>query len=248
MTSVDNEVFQYKDQTGEIIHLTPGKVVCVGRNYAEHAKELGNTVPGTPLLFIKPATAVVDLEPGFKMPVTLSGIGAACHFETEISVLIGHRLISSLRGGGQHSTAAIENAIAGYGLALDLTFRELQNQLKAKGHPWEIAKGFDGACPMGRFYTGKVKPDDLGLQCTINGEVRQYGFAGEMMLGIVDLIKLITQHFTLEPGDVVLSGTPAGVGPLVQGDRFQLNLLARDKASQQGVVSALLKYNSRVVN
>lgn len=124
----------------------------------------------------------------------------------------------------------------------------MQNQLKAKGHPWEIAKGFDGACPMGRFYTDELKPDDLGLQCSINGEVRQYGFASEMMLGIVDLIKLITQHFTLEPGDVVLTGTPAGVGPLDQGDILQLNLLARDKRDQQGVVSELVKYNSRVEN
>lgn len=236
---MDSKIFQYKDHCGEIMDLTPGKVVCVGRNYAEHAKELGNSVPETPLLFIKPKTAMVNLEPEFKIPLT----NMHCHFETEIAVLIGKQLTSFIRNAGTYTEIEIKNAIAGYGVALDLTFRELQNKLKAKGHPWEIAKSFDGACPMGAFYTGPLNPNEAGLECSVNNEKRQGGFAIEMLVGIVDLIKLITRHFTLEPGDVVLTGTPAGVGPLIPGDKFQFKLLNKNN---HGIVSELVKYNSLV--
>lgn len=243
MTKAGGKLFQYKDHTGKILKLLPGKVVCVGRNYLEHVKELGNRVPDTPLLFIKPNTAIVDLEPGFELPA----VAGPCHFETEIAVLIGQQLVSEQRRGLQQreQSVEIENAIAGYGIALDLTLRELQNQLKAKGHPWEIAKSFDGACPMGCFFTAKISPGELGLQCCVNGEIRQYGFASEMMVGIVDLIQLITQHFTLQVGDVVLTGTPAGVGSLVVGDNLHLKLLTKDHS---GAVVELVEYNSRVEN
>ena len=234
-----SKTFQFKNHCGEILNFPPGKVVCVGRNYAEHAKELGNPVPDTPLFFIKPKTALVNLEPEFKIPLT----NEHCHFETEISVLIGKQLNSVIGNGATHSNIEIENAIAGYGIALDLTLRELQNELKAKGHPWEIAKSFDGACPMGVFYTGQIKPSEPGLECLINNEVRQGGFAVDMVVGIIDLIKLITRHFTLEPGDVVLTGTPAGVGPLISGDRLQFKLLNKN---HDGIVSELIKYNSLV--
>ena len=236
---MDSKIFQYKDHCGEVLDLTPGKVVCVGRNYAEHAKELGNLVPKTPLLFIKPKTAIVNLEPEFKIPST----NELCHFETEIAVLIGKQLTSSIRTSRPNSEIEIKNAIAGYGIALDLTFRELQNKLKAKGHPWEIAKSFDGACPVGAFYTGPLKSNEPGLECLVNNEVRQRGFAVEMVVGIVELIKLIARHFTLEPGDVVLTGTPAGVGPLIHGDRLQFKLLNKNN---HGIVSELVKYNSLV--
>ena len=236
---MDSKTFQYKDHCGEILGFPPGKVVCVGRNYAEHAKELGNPVPDTPLFFIKPKTAIVNLEPEFKIPLT----NEPCHFETEITVLIGKQLESTILNGTHHSDIDIKNAIAGYGIALDLTLREIQNELKAKGHPWEIAKSFDGACPMGAFYTGQLKPNEAGLECSVNNEVRQRGFAIEMVVGIVDLIKLITRHFTLEPGDVVMTGTPAGVGSLMSGDRLEFKLLNK---SHDGIVSELVKYNSLV--
>jgi len=241
LTKTCSAQFSFKDHNGCTLDLPPGKVVCVGRNYAEHAKELGNPVPKTPLFFIKPKTAIVDLEPEFKMPLT----SEPCHFETEIAVLIGKQLKSSICNEVSRSDTEIENAIAGYGIALDLTLRQLQNKLKAKGHPWEIAKSFDGACPMGAFYTGKLKPNEAGLECSVNEEVRQRGFAIEMIVGIVDLLKLITQYFTLEPGDVVMTGTPAGVGPLIFGDKFECKLLSK---SHDGNVSELVKYNSLVKN
>ena len=219
--------------------LPVGKIVCVGRNYAEHARELGNEVPDEPLLFIKPGTALVDLEPGFKIP---SSFGA-CHFETEIAVLIAKPLVSSIYNKLEITDQEIESSIAGFGIALDLTLRDLQNKLKAKSHPWEIAKGFDGSCPVGRFYTNSIRMNDLGLKCIINKEVRQSGFAIDMKVHIHDLIRHITGYFTLEPGDVVLTGTPEGVGALNRNDEIQFELLSKN---QQGIVSKLVEYGSKV--
>src|SRR5690606_22630637 len=146
--------------------LAMGKVVCVGRNYAEHARELNNPVPSEPLLFIKPSTSVVPLAEGFRLP---SGRGAV-HYETEIALLIGAPL------SGIVSPADAAAAISGVGLALDLTLRELHDQLKTKGHPWERAKAFDAACPLPRFVRPEQAPalNDIPLQLTINGELRQH--------------------------------------------------------------------------
>lgn len=218
--------------------LPRGKVVCVGRNYAEHARELGNEVPDKPLLFIKPGTALVDLEPGFNIPSS-----SGCHFETEIAVLIAKPLSSTIHSKSELGDREIESSIAGFGLALDLTLRDLQNKLKAKGHPWEIAKGFDGACPVGRFYTNPVRMSDLGLKCMVNKDVRQSGFARNMIVSIQDLIRQIAASFTLEAGDLVLTGTPEGVGALNKGDELQLELVSKN---QEAKISKLVEYNCKV--
>lgn len=193
-----------------------GKVVCVGRNYAEHARELNNPVPSEPLLFIKPATAVVPLADPIRLP---TGRGAV-HYETEIALLIGAPL------SGLVSAEEASAAIAGVGLALDLTLRELQEQLKTKGHPWERAKAFDGACPLSFFAPIDQAPalNDLPLQLHLNGELRQQGNSAEMITPIIALLQHITGIFTLLPGDVVLTGTPAGVGVLQPGDQLQLGI------------------------
>src|SRR5690606_9849840 len=205
---------QYTDRTP--INLTMGKVVCVGRNYAEHARELNNPVPSEPLLFIKPATAVVPLADGFQLP---NGRGAV-HYETEIALLIGAPL------SGTVSPADAAGAIAGIGLALDLTLRELQDQLKAKGHPWARAKAFDGACPLSPFLPPDAVPalDSIGLQLRINGALRPDGSSAEMLTHIVTLLHHIAGIFTLLPGDVVRTGTPAGVGVLQPGDELALEI------------------------
>lgn len=190
-----------------------GKIVCVGRNYAEHARELNNPVPETPLLFIKPATSVVPLEGGFD----LGGGGESVHYETELALLIG----SPLRQADSESDCRA--AVVGLGLALDLTLRDVQSALKAKGHPWEIAKGFDGACPLSAFMAVPERPlEALEFTLALNGVPRQHGRVCDMLTSPLALLAYISRHFTLCPGDVVLTGTPAGVGPLARGDRLSL--------------------------
>ncbi|MAY07015.1 MAG: isomerase/hydrolase [Pseudomonadales bacterium] len=206
--------YQHQYVDGSVIDLPMGKVVCVGRNYAEHARELNNPVPTEPLLFIKPATSVVPMAPSIKL---VQGRGPV-HYETEIALLIGAPL------SGMVSEEEAEAAIIGVGLALDLTLRELQDQLKAKSHPWERAKAFDGACPLSPFVP-KAQAGDLhalSLQLDINGERRQQGSAAEMITPIVALVRHIANQFSLLPGDVVITGTPAGVGVLNPGDELTL--------------------------
>ena len=195
--------------------LPVGKVVCVGRNYAEHARELNNPVPSEPVLFIKPSTALVKLEQPLAIPTKFG----ACHFEAEMAVLIGERLT-----GCNEQQAA--TAIAGVGVALDLTLRELQSTLKEKSLPWEKAKAFDGACPISAF-VGVQKIADLQnqqIQLRQNGELQQDGNSADMLTPVLPLLAYISQFFTLSPGDIVLTGTPAGVGPLAEGDSLEISL------------------------
>ena len=208
--------YQHQYSDGTPFNLPLGKVVCVGRNYAEHARELNNPVPSEPLLFLKPATSVVTLNDAIQLP---RGRGAV-HYETEIALLIGAPL------SGVVSVDEASAAIVGIGLALDLTLRELQDQLKSNGHPWERAKAFDGACPLSAFVPPKQAPalNALPLQLHINGELRQDGNSAEMITPILALLQHIAGVFTLLPGDVVLTGTPAGVGILKAGDQLQLSI------------------------
>ncbi|MFD2191861.1 fumarylacetoacetate hydrolase family protein [Pistricoccus aurantiacus] len=193
-----------------------GKIVCVGRNYADHARELNNPVPSEPLLFIKPATAAVPLD----QPIDVAGRGEV-HFETELALLIGETLTAA-------SPQQAEQAVAGIGLALDLTLRAVQSRLKEKGQPWEIAKGFDGACPLSSFIRLNEIPDwkALSFSLDIDGERRQQGNPKDMLFPIPALLAEMSRHFTLEPGDVVLTGTPAGVGPLIPGSELHFSLSA----------------------
>lgn len=191
------------------------KVICVGRNYAAHARELNNPVPATPLLFIKPASAVCDLD----QPLTLPADRGAVHFETELALLIGE----TLSHAGEHRAL---DAIRGLGLGLDLTLRDRQDRLKEKGHPWEIAKGFDGACPLSRFapVTGLKASSRFRFSARIDGDLRQQGDTRDLLQAIPELLSYMSQHFTLYPGDVVLTGTPAGVGPLYRDQQIELSL------------------------
>jgi len=205
--------YQHCFADGTPVDLPVGKVVCVGRNYAEHAKELNNPIPAEPLVFIKPSTAIAPLAE----PIVLSSSRGPVHYETEIALLIGSRL------SGEVSEAEACQAIAGVGLALDLTLRELQDQLKTKGHPWERAKAFDGACPLSLFVPVADVPvlSELSLELQINGTLRQQGSAKQMITPIPRLLQQIAEVFTLLPGDVVITGTPAGVGVLHAGDQLQ---------------------------
>ena len=213
--------YQHQYLDGTRIHFPLGKVVCVGRNYAEHAKELNNPVPTEPLLFIKPGSCVVPMDESFSIP---EGRGAV-HYEAEIAVLIGKPLSK------KPDAEEVLDAISGFAPALDLTLRELQDKLKAKSYPWEVAKSFDGACVLAPFVPGDALPDltDIGIRLTLNGEVRQDGNSRDMLNPILPLIQHICGHFSLQPGDVILTGTPVGVGPLRSGDRLQLELLGQSR-------------------
>lgn len=195
--------------------LPVGKVVCVGRNYLEHIKELHNPVPETPILFMKPSTALVGLTEPLRLP---EGQGA-CHHEVELAVLIGQTL-------RQANAASARLAVVGYAVALDLTLREVQDELKRQGHPWERAKAFDGSCPISPFLLpGELAdPQDCDLSLTVNGELRQQGNTRQMITGVFELLALMSHCFTLLPGDVALTGTPAGVAALRAGDRLVLEL------------------------
>ncbi|QIL91101.1 fumarylacetoacetate hydrolase family protein [Microbulbifer sp. SH-1] len=197
------------------VELPLRKIVCVGRNYAAHAEELDNPVPEEPLLFIKPATAAVPMAE----PVHLPRGRGSCHFEGELALLIGEKLTDA-------NASEVAPAIAGLGLALDLTLRDLQADLKKQGHPWEKAKGFDGSCPLSPFVKLDWLPDWDNLTYTLwlNDEIHQRGKTSHMLTPILDLVAYISSYFTLLPGDVVLTGTPAGVGELKAGDKIAMGL------------------------
>lgn len=206
--------YHHLDLEQNKIPLPVGKIVCIGRNYIEHAKELHNPVPDCPLLFMKPSTALTP----FSKPISAQTLGYCVHYELEIAVLIGEVLKNA-------SKSQVVPAIAGIGLALDLTLRDLQNELKAEGYPWEKAKGFDNSCPISPFYVQKdIHLNQLNLQLSINDEVRQQGQTQNMMVDIISLIQYVSSHFTLLPGDTLLTGTPAGVGALSPQDKLTASL------------------------
>ena len=194
----------------------PGKVVCVGRNYLAHIAELGNVVPNTPVLFMKPSTTLCRLDEPIHLPAFARD---DCHYEIELAVLIGERLSESIED-------EVNAGIAGYALALDLTLRHLQSELKAQGLPWERAKAFDNACPISPFLLPAElpNPQQTKIYLQINGEMRQNSNTQLMIYPIHSLIAHISQQFTLLPGDVVLTGTPAGVGQLQAGDKLVAGL------------------------
>ena len=195
--------------------LPPGKAVCVGRNYADHAAELDNPLPEEPLLFIKPATAMAAFAGQLRLAARLG----SHHYETEMTLLIGRRLYCC---GAEEGVAAI----AGIGVGLDLTLRDTQNRLKAQGHPWERAKAFDGSCVLSPFVPPPPGTDlhSLSLRLWRNGVLVQNGNTGEMLYPVARLLQDISRVFTLTPGDVVMTGTPKGVGQLHPDDKLVAEL------------------------
>lgn len=192
-----------------------GKVVCIGRNYAAHAAELNNPVPDQPVLFLKPSDAVCDVRSPVRIP---EGLGEV-HHELEVAVLIGETLTRA-------SADEVSAAIAGVGLGLDLTLRDIQTGLKEKRLPWDRAKAFDHACPISEFVSVERVSDWQNLSFSIvrNGELQQTGNTRDMLNTVIPLIAHMSETFRLNPGDVIMTGTPPGVGPLVAGDKLELSL------------------------
>jgi len=187
----------------------PTKIIAVGRNYLEHAAEMQSDVPAEPLLFLKPPSAVIGPEEAIHYP-TLS---QRVDHEAELAVVIGRRAKNVPAGQAlQH--------VLGYTCGNDVTARDLQRQ----DGQWTRGKGFDTFCPLGPWIVTGLSPDDLGIESRVNGQVRQQSRTSQMIFPIAELIRYITQVMTLEPGDVILTGTPAGVGPLQRGDRVEVEI------------------------
>lgn len=213
-------IYQHRMINNEQLALPAGKIVCIGRNYLDHIRELGNEIPEQALLFIKPSTALVGLDEPLHLPV---GFGE-CHNELELALLVKSPI-------SKGTPIKLADLIWGLGLGLDLTLRDLQASLKSQGQPWERAKAFDKSCPMSPFIplSEFVDVNNIDFSLSVNNEVRQQGCTANMMRSIESLLSEITACFTLLPGDIVLTGTPAGVGKLNSGDKLALTLANRYK-------------------
>jgi 2-keto-4-pentenoate hydratase/2-oxohepta-3-ene-1,7-dioic acid hydratase in catechol pathway len=187
----------------------PSKLVCVGKNYAAHAAEFGMEVPEEPLLFLKPSTAVIG--PGD--PIRLLPVSKRVDYEGELAVVIG-RLARDVR------TEDAYRYILGYTCANDVTLRDLQHT----NDQWTRAKGFDGSCPLGPWIETELDANDVRVETRLNGEIRQGGQTSDMVFGVATLIEYITGFMTLLPGDVLLTGTPEGVGRLAAGDVVEVEV------------------------
>ncbi len=182
--------------------INPSKIICVGRNYVEHIKELGNEIPKDMVLFVKPNSSISD---------ELKEVGFDNHYEGEISFLI------------------INQKIAGVGFGLDLTKRELQSYLKNKGLPWERAKSFDGAAVFSEFVPFEDDINELGLELYINDKLVQKGGVNLMIYKPKTILKEIKSFMSLQDGDIIMSGTPKGVGKYKKEDKFLGKILYKDK-------------------
>ena len=185
------------------------KVVCVGRNYAAHAAELGNDVPTQPMIFLKPNTSVIGPRDGIVYPEQTNDL----HFEGELAIVIG-RICRDL------PKERAEEVIFGYTIANDVTARDLQ---KSDGQ-WARAKGYDTFCPLGPWISTELDVSDLRVTTEVNGEPKQDGRTSQFIFGIPEVLAYITSFTTLLPGDVVLTGTPAGVGPMLPGDEVAVSV------------------------
>jgi len=186
-----------------------GKILCLGQNYAKHAKEMGATAPASPIIFLKPSTAIIENGD----PIVLPKMSNDVHHEVELTVLLGKQ------GKNIPQSRAFEH-IAGYGIGLDMTMRDRQKEAKAAGNPWSIAKGFDTSAPLSPFIlTDQVAdPNNLEITLSVNGKERQHSNTSNMIYKLDFIIAFLSSIFTLEEGDVIYTGTPEGVGKVVAGD------------------------------
>jgi 2-keto-4-pentenoate hydratase/2-oxohepta-3-ene-1,7-dioic acid hydratase in catechol pathway len=190
------------------------RVFCIGRNYVEHVRELNNPMPARPVIFMKPSSSLV--HPG--ATIHFPSHGKELHHETEVVVGIG-------REGKPSTENEAEAFIQGLTLGLDLTLRDVQREMKAKGLPWELAKSFDQSAPLGDMvpYRKPLHFDGIEFSCHVNGEKRQEGRTGDMIFPIPRLIIEVGNVWALLPGDLIFTGTPAGIGPLNPGDKVQIS-------------------------
>jgi len=192
-----------------------GKILCVGQNYTKHVKEMNAKKSADPVLFLKPATSLLHEGEDIVLPAFSNEV----HHEVELALLV-NKNAKNIPG------EKWQNYITGAGIALDLTLRDLQQTAKQKGLPWSVSKGFDGACPISEFTPlseiGDI--DQLNISLHVNEELRQAGFTGDMIFKTDRLVAYMSTIFTLEPGDIILTGTPAGVSKLNPGDIIRASI------------------------
>jgi len=189
------------------------RIFCIGRNYAEHVKEMGAPKPAEPVVFMKPATSLVAEGQPLVLPKSLGSV----HHEMELVVAVGSE-------GADIPPARALGHVASVTLGIDLTLRDLQNRLKQAGQPWELSKSFDGCAPIGKFIKWAAPADiqNIEMSCRVNGELRQQGNTRDMLFPVAEIIAFLSRHWRLLPGDLIFTGTPAGVGPLVAGDHIEI--------------------------
>lgn len=191
------------------------KIICVGRNYVEHIQELGNEQHEKPVIFLKTTSSVIFSGDKIVCPTYSNDM----HYETELVLLIGSQVKNADDGEAQ-------SAIAGYGVGLDMTLRDVQNDLKKKGHPWTIAKCFDTSTVLSEFISAdeyKLTMDEI-ISLKVNGEFKQNDSLNKMIFNPVQIIKYISSLMTLEPGDLIFTGTPKGVGKVNSGDILEAEI------------------------
>ena len=191
------------------------KIICIGRNYLAHVKELDNDLPSKPLFFMKPETALLPADEPFPYP----DFSHEIHYETELVI----RVCKTGRNIPEAQAAEYYDAIT---VGIDFTARDLQSQCKAKGHPWEIAKAFDYSAPMGKFQRiSELKnPKDISFGMKLNGEWRQQGHSCDMIFSFDKIVSYVSRFVTLNEGDCIFTGTPQGVGEVHVGDKLELFL------------------------
>ncbi|MDH4199537.1 MAG: fumarylacetoacetate hydrolase family protein [Spirochaetia bacterium] len=190
---------------------TVQRIFCVGMNYLDHVKELNNKIPEKPVIFMKPASSLIASGKNPRFP----SHGSNLHYETELVLLIG-------KGGHVKQESDAIRFISGLTIGFDLTLRDLQNNLRQNGHPWEISKAFDDSAPIGNFLEFKsgVDLNNIEFSGFVNGEMRQKGNSSEMIFPIEKLVSCIGSIWDFLPGDIIFTGTPPGVGILKKGDTF----------------------------
>jgi 2-keto-4-pentenoate hydratase/2-oxohepta-3-ene-1,7-dioic acid hydratase in catechol pathway len=198
-----------------IPELNAGTIYCIGRNYQKHAHELGNSVPDNPLVFLKPASSIISDGEAIRLPAESREI----HHEVELVIAVG-------RKAHNISRRSARKYIAGYGIGIDVTARDIQLKAKKEGHPWSIAKGFDTFAPVSSFkrFNEKTGLHSLQLSLRVNNKLRQKGKTGEMIFGVNELIAYLSAIFTLHPGDLIFTGTPEGVSELHAKDTIRAEL------------------------
>jgi 2-keto-4-pentenoate hydratase/2-oxohepta-3-ene-1,7-dioic acid hydratase in catechol pathway len=197
----------------------------IGRNYAAHAKELGNAVPPEPIIFLKPISSIVFSGGSIRIP---KGIGRV-DYEGEMVIALG-------RGGKDIPVEKALSHVAGYGLGIDVTARDLQGEAKKKGQPWALAKGCDTFAVLGDFVAAdKVKPEAISFSLELNGQIKQRGNSADMETSIAGLVSYLSRYFTLAAGDLIFSGTPEGVGPLAPGDKIHMEMAGTSARLDVGV-------------
>lgn len=187
----------------------PSKIICIGRNYAAHARELGNEAPKEPLLFLKPPSSVIGPGEAVVLPIESERVD----HEAELGVVIGQRVRKIARDQAL-------GAVYGYTCVCDVSARDLQK----KDVQFTRAKGFDTFCPVGPWIETELDPSDLAVTCTVDGQTRQSGRTSQMIFDVATLVSYVSNVMTLEPGDLLVTGTPEGVGPLAPGNRLVVSV------------------------